>query len=128
MPAAPDGMRYLQLDPEPGRPVTVSVPLCAPIVRGMGYYWGESWMRAFGSGHVLLEFFYSKSECGLDGKFSDAVPDANWASGCSAWAMAPWDAEWLTIRAVATGVFSGTVYLDAFLAGPEVCPMFEGIP
>ena len=120
-PEAVDGMWYLRLDPEPGQPVTVSVRLCEPVVTGTGYYWTHSWMLGFGSGPVALEFYFASTECGLDGKLSDSFPSGCWARVCSNW-PALWDAEYLTIRAVATGNRGGTVFIDELLDISASCP------
>ena len=124
-PDAPDGMYYVSLDPEPGRPVTISVPLCEPIKTGIGYYWTQAWKLAAGSGPVVLEFYYATTACGLDGKLSDLFRTPYGRASCSSW-LALWDAQWLTIRAVATGNRGGTVFIDELLDISSMCPIPDG--
>lgn len=116
-----DGMWYLRLDPEPGQPEVLSVPLCEAVATGTHYYWTQAWALGVGSGPVALSFHLSNTECGLDGKLSDLNATGTWTRTCSAW-PALWDAQWLTIRAEVAGNGRATVFIDELLSSSAMCP------
>ncbi len=121
LPEATHGTRYLRMDPEPGLPVMISVPLCAPVTAGTNYQWAEAWRLGFGSGPVRLEFHFAESECEILSYASQLAPTDTWTRVCSRRWPATASAQWLTIRAIAIGAFGGTVFLDELLATSDVC-------
>ena len=67
----------------------------------------------------------SNDDCGLDGLIFAWDTHMGWIDACWQW-PALWEARYIVIRAVATGMRPGTLYLDSMVLDPQRCPPPSG--
>jgi hypothetical protein len=116
----------MKLTPAPGRPVIISQHLCQPVIKDRGYAWLAGATLAPGSSPATLELFLSPDQCGTDTlPLSEWALQETWSESCSAW-PALWDAQFIVLRATATGFFSATVLVDEIMPADSECLPLSG--